>query len=166
MTGVFFASQNTFILRGKTTFAYPFIQFFLGQCLRGGEMFLIFLPIFFILSPNEFQEVYVFRMLVYRLSLNYVFRTAPFFLFLQMFFVIHIYKKRQEISRTQKIQVLQNKSSILKKTNVEHISESENKIAKKDATLYYGLRPSLVIAVKSKTNYLKIIVHSIICFVF
>lgn len=46
MTGVFFASQNTFILRGKTTFAYPFIQFFLGQCLRGGEMFLIFLPIF------------------------------------------------------------------------------------------------------------------------
>lgn len=41
----------------KTTFAYPFIQFFLGQCLRGGEMFLIFLPIFFILSPNEFQEV-------------------------------------------------------------------------------------------------------------
>lgn len=122
-------------------------------------MFLIFLPIFFILSPNEFQEVYVFRMLVYRLSLNYVFRTAPFFLFLQMFFVIHI-------SRTQKIQVLQNKSSILKKTNVEHISESENTIAKKDATLYYGLRPSLVIAVKSKTNYLKIIVHSIICFVF
>ena len=59
MTVVFFASQNTFILRGKTTFAYPFIQFFLGQCLRGGEMFLIFLPIFFILSPNEFQEVYV-----------------------------------------------------------------------------------------------------------
>ncbi|RJW24027.1 hypothetical protein DXB17_18995 [Ruminococcus sp. OM02-16LB] len=57
MTGVFFASQNTFILRGKTTFAYPFIQFFLGQCLRGGEMFLILLPIFFILSPNEFQEV-------------------------------------------------------------------------------------------------------------
>ena len=42
------------ILCGKTTFAYPFIQFFLGQCLRGGEMFLIFLPIFFILSPNEF----------------------------------------------------------------------------------------------------------------
>lgn len=61
MTGVFFASQNTFILRGKTTFAYPFIQFFLGQCLRGGEMFLIFLPIFFILSPNEFQEVYIMK---------------------------------------------------------------------------------------------------------
>ena len=61
MTGVFFASQNTFILRGKTTFAYPFIQFFLGQCLRGGEMFLIFLPIFLILSPNEFQELYVYE---------------------------------------------------------------------------------------------------------
>ena len=40
---------------------------------------LNFSSYFFILSPNEFQEVYVFKMLVYRLSLNYVFRTAPFF---------------------------------------------------------------------------------------
>lgn len=94
MTGVFFASQNTFILRGKTTFAYPFIQFFLGQCLRGGEMFLIFLPIFFILSPNEFQEVYVFRMLVYRLSLNYVFRTAPSIILFKLLFNLHAFHLR------------------------------------------------------------------------
>ena len=31
------------ILCGKTTFAYPFIQFFLKQCLCGGEMLFIFL---------------------------------------------------------------------------------------------------------------------------
>ena len=30
------------ILCGKTTFAYLFIQFFLKQCLCGGEMFFIF----------------------------------------------------------------------------------------------------------------------------
>ena len=52
-----FCISKYFYSPRKTTFAYPFIQFFLGQCLRGGEMFLIFLPIFFILSPNEFQEV-------------------------------------------------------------------------------------------------------------
>ena len=31
------------ILCGKTTFAYLFIQFFLKQCLCGGEMLFIFL---------------------------------------------------------------------------------------------------------------------------